>query len=377
MNRSAIFTDTTSVVDYVECQKYIQGSVGLVAQGGGQRGIFTAGVLDAFLESSFDPFSLFIGTSAGAVNLCAYLSRQHGFGKKYLTDVISDPKFFNLFDYVRHSKSMDLNWAFNQLNQAPHKFDIDMAKFTLANRTALAAVTNERTLHDGYFPLFSSQSIPPLMDVLKATCAIPMLYPDPISINGEHWIDGGVSAAIPVQEAWRRGARIIVTIRTEPIGTVEAPIKAVVKSHAESHPLKRFQTEVSNRYDEMVTGWQGFLQETIKELVQQHADIDVEQVLKGGRWLFGSNDLFRLATLTGGKLDSQLIDQLLVHYQTYDLTSTFLQSPPDDCFVIQLAPEEPLVATALLSKADDLEHDYEMGLATGRKFVSFYRDFTV
>ncbi|MBL4828675.1 MAG: patatin-like phospholipase family protein [Aliivibrio sp.] len=376
MNRSAVFTDKNSLIDYVECQKYIQGSVALVAQGGGQRGIFTSGVFDAFLESSFDPFSLFIGTSAGALNLCAFLSRQHGFSKKYLTEIIANPKFFNLFDYVRYSKNMDLNWAFSQLNQSPHKFDIDMARFTLADRTALAAVTNEQTLRDNYFPLLSTEPTPPLIDVLKATCAIPMLYPDPISINGEHWIDGGVSAAIPVQEAWRRGARVIITIRTEPIDSVEAPIKEVLTAHSESHPLKRFQTEVSNRYDEIVTGWQGFLQETIKEMVQQHAEIDVNQVLKGGRWLFGSNDLFRLATLTGGKLDSQLIDQLLVHYQTYELTTTFLQAPPDDCFVIQLAPEEPLVATALMSKATDLEHDYQVGLAAGRKFVKFYRDFT-
>lgn len=41
----------------------------LVAEGGGQRGIFTAGILDAWLENDFNPFQLLIGTSAGAQKL--------------------------------------------------------------------------------------------------------------------------------------------------------------------------------------------------------------------------------------------------------------------------------------------------------------------
>ncbi|WP_208723428.1 patatin-like phospholipase family protein, partial [Pseudoalteromonas peptidolytica] len=41
----------------------------IIAEGGGQKGIFTAGVLDAFLEKKFTPFDLKVGVSAGAQNL--------------------------------------------------------------------------------------------------------------------------------------------------------------------------------------------------------------------------------------------------------------------------------------------------------------------
>ena len=54
----------------------VQPKVALIAEGGGQRGIFTAGVLDAWLEQEYDPFDLFIGTSAGSQNLTSYLARQ-------------------------------------------------------------------------------------------------------------------------------------------------------------------------------------------------------------------------------------------------------------------------------------------------------------
>ena len=48
----------------------------LVAEGGGQRGIFTAGILDSWLAKDFNPFDLLIGTSAGAQNLSSYMAKQ-------------------------------------------------------------------------------------------------------------------------------------------------------------------------------------------------------------------------------------------------------------------------------------------------------------
>ncbi len=48
----------------------------LVVEGGGMRSVFTAGVLDTFLEHGYDPFDLFIGSSAGSLNLSAFISGQ-------------------------------------------------------------------------------------------------------------------------------------------------------------------------------------------------------------------------------------------------------------------------------------------------------------
>lgn len=60
------------------------GSIALVCEGGGQRGIFTAGVLDEFMRAQFNPFDLYYGTSAGAQNLSAYLCNQPGYGRKVI-----------------------------------------------------------------------------------------------------------------------------------------------------------------------------------------------------------------------------------------------------------------------------------------------------
>ncbi|MEF1231490.1 patatin-like phospholipase family protein, partial [Vibrio fortis] len=78
---SGVITNTDIAIDLAYYDKFIAGKTALVAQGGGQRGIFTSGVLDAFLLSNFDPFDDFFGTSAGALNLCAFACRDKGLGK--------------------------------------------------------------------------------------------------------------------------------------------------------------------------------------------------------------------------------------------------------------------------------------------------------
>ncbi|WP_413698821.1 patatin-like phospholipase family protein [Psychromonas sp. KJ10-10] len=65
----------------------------LIVEGGGQRGIFTAGVLDSWLAQDFNPFSLLIGTSAGAQNLSTYMTHQPGHAKQSIMRLSRHPDF--------------------------------------------------------------------------------------------------------------------------------------------------------------------------------------------------------------------------------------------------------------------------------------------
>ena len=77
------------------------GQLALVCEGGGQRGIFTAGVLDAFLQQAFFPFELMIGTSAGAQTLSAYACGQHGYSRHVITRYTTSRDFFNPLRFLR------------------------------------------------------------------------------------------------------------------------------------------------------------------------------------------------------------------------------------------------------------------------------------
>ncbi|WP_254555734.1 patatin-like phospholipase family protein, partial [Salmonella enterica] len=54
------------------------GRKALFCEGGGQRGIFTAGVLEEFMRAQVNPFHLYVGTSAGAQDLSASRCLQPG-----------------------------------------------------------------------------------------------------------------------------------------------------------------------------------------------------------------------------------------------------------------------------------------------------------
>lgn len=366
---SGIICPTSENIDNEQLSRFISGKSALVAQGGGQRGIFTAGVFDAFLQAKFDPFDEYFGTSAGALNLCPFICRQEGLGKSFIVELTTNPEFFHLFSYIRRKQYMNLDWAFDQIQIDPYRLDIDTGQEVLRskNRHAFAAATNLSDLEDHYLPMMQDD----WRAVLAATCAIPRLYQGVVPLKGYDYVDGGVSAAIPVQEAWRRDARFITVIRTE---CVEDSLQTQLENDIESRKVAWFKDSLNS----IQLQWQSKLQEWKQDwqaFVQQHkgkARAQGFNVMNGGRWMFGADDIYRLSYLLGDKFDSGLADMLMVHYQTYGLTQEFLQSPPDDTFIIQIAPSEPLKSSSLMSRREDLMHDYELGKEAGNRFIAQY-----
>lgn len=76
------------------------GKIGLVLEGGAMRGMFTAGVLDAFLEKDI-PFDGIIGVSAGALFGVNYLSRQRGRVIRYNKRFNRDKNYMGLRPLLR------------------------------------------------------------------------------------------------------------------------------------------------------------------------------------------------------------------------------------------------------------------------------------
>lgn len=349
--------------------RYCRGKTALIAQGGGQRGIFTAGVLDAFMMSDFDPFDEFYGTSAGALNLCAYLCRQHTLGRQFLLDVTTDDSFFSLLGFLKRNRYLNLEWGFDQLKHYPLKLDLDLGRQVLGERKAYAAVTCADTLKDRYLPMLQED----WFSVLVATCAIPYLYRNSVAVGEQNYYDGGISAAIPAQQAWRNNARSIVVIRTEdsaePLG-ITPPLNQELPSTLAFERERQSDKGWAHQIEKWKSSWTDFLDEKIG---QANADRQDQQahlpLLNGGRWLFGAQDIYRLSHVFGDNFDSGLADMLLIHYQTYSLTQNFLNTPPDDCFIVQIKPEQALRSSALMSTKEDLIHDYQLGLDAGYRFI--------
>lgn len=216
----------------------------LVCEGGGQRGIFTAGILDSFMADHFFPFRTMIGVSAGAQNLSAYVCDAHGYARHAITRYSTNKAFFDPLRFARGGHLLDLDWYFDAIG-AESPLDLARGQRRLDGRTLFFAASRSDTLQADYLPF----QVGSWQQAAKASSAIPLFYRGGVSLNGVNYWDGGVADALPVQAAHARGGDCIVVIRTMPQEAANLPLRlpnsfkrgrlqemaAVVESHQKSY----------------------------------------------------------------------------------------------------------------------------------------------
>lgn len=210
---------TLGNIEPLAYKAYKPGKIALVCEGGGQRGIFTAGVLDEFQRAGFNPFDLYIGTSAGAQNLSAFVCGQPGYARRVITRYTTSPHFFNPLRFVRGGHLIDLDWLVEETSKnMPLAMDA-AEKLLLEGREFLMCACRSDDYTANYFAPTRENWLP----VIKASSAIPGFYRMGVELDGVSYQDGGISDAIPVEEAYRRGADTIVVIRTVPSAMFYTP----------------------------------------------------------------------------------------------------------------------------------------------------------
>lgn len=171
------------------------------------RGIFAAGVLDVFLEQRFNPFELALGVSVGASNMLSYLAGQHGRARRCFLDQMSRPEFIDPWRLLRGGHWLDLDWLWDAITRED---PLDCAAAAAADVEYAVVATCARTGE----PRYLSPGADDMLEALKASCALPVLYRHTVCVGGDELVDGGISDPLPVREAYRRGARTIVVVRS-------------------------------------------------------------------------------------------------------------------------------------------------------------------
>ena len=172
------------------------------------RSVFSAGVLDGFLEKQFNPFDFYIGVSAGAFNLATYLSDAPGTSLKIFQDLALHKQFISYFRFMRGGHMLDLDWLSEKTFSI---FPLNQATTWSNNKSLIVCTTDVETGEATYI-----KSTPDnFKSVIKASTALPLLYRGFPEINGKPMSDGGIAEGIPVAEAIRRGAKRIMVIRSQ------------------------------------------------------------------------------------------------------------------------------------------------------------------
>ncbi|KAF0167378.1 MAG: patatin, partial [Caulobacteraceae bacterium] len=173
------------------------------------RGMFSAGVLDVFLEQRFDPFEMVIGSSAGACNLASHVAQQHGRNLRCYANLMTRREFIDWRRAFGRRHVLDLDWLWDELARI-EPLDVD-AILATGKRFLVVA-----TSVDSGDPVYLRPTRSSFFAALKASCALPWLYRASVRVDDQALIDGGVSDPFGVEEAYRQGARRIVVVRSRP-----------------------------------------------------------------------------------------------------------------------------------------------------------------
>ncbi len=179
------------------------------------RGVFTAGVLDAFLDKRIRNFDGYYGVSAGALNLSSFIAGQRGRNLELYTNLCLSPKFISMSRHLKGGNLFDLDWFFNKIN-LQHSLDRRRFNEHLTQRTFTVVTTNGITGEPDYQNIRPDSLPEDITNLLKATSALPMIYRTPILIGDQPMMDGSLSDPIPVNRAIIDGFDKIILVRTRP-----------------------------------------------------------------------------------------------------------------------------------------------------------------
>ena len=214
--------------------------IGLVLEGGAMRGMYTAGVLDTFLDKDFWVNGI-ISVSAGALFGVNYPSRQKERAIRYNKKFISDKRYISFKSLVSTGNIVNKDFAFYEV---PFKYDVfDNKTFKESDIDFYVAVTNLQTAQSEYVKL-----IDPLaqMEVLRATSAMPYVS-RPVEIDGLPYLDGAIADSIPVEQMQKLGYDKIIVILTRTLDYRKSkPMTWIAKWFYRRYP--HFADAVNQRY---------------------------------------------------------------------------------------------------------------------------------
>ncbi len=195
---------------------------GLVLEGGSRKGLYTAGILDVFLESGIH-FDYIIGVSAGAHAALNYVTEQKGRLKQVLSpesirqkthkngalyrDGILKEMHFMIYKY-----SFDRKNPFNFRKFFASDVECEIAATCAETGLPVYFCDQDHSIHRN--PIAQIRRNRLLLDHVCASCSLPLLFPI-LKVGDKHYADGCLTDSVPFERALERGCDKVVVITTQ------------------------------------------------------------------------------------------------------------------------------------------------------------------
>src|SRR5215813_2663129 len=158
--------------------------IGLIVEGGAMRGVISCAALQGLEELGMtEVFDEVYGGSAGAVNAAYFLAGQAGYATTIYYQKINNTRFLRRF---WHRQIVNIDDLFDCIIKSERPLRVDKV---LASRSQLfITIADARTGEAFLSHPQSSQT--PLLTLLKASSAIPLLYNGLVDVDGRACLDG-------------------------------------------------------------------------------------------------------------------------------------------------------------------------------------------
>ena len=186
----------------------INGKTGLVLEGGGMRGVFTSGVLDAFMKHDLY-FRYIVAVSAGACNGMSYVSRQPRRARISNIDYLARYKYIGIRHLVTQGCIFDRELLYDKFPNQLLPFDFD-EYFKHAKGFEMVPTT---CLTGKAMYLSETSDRQRSLDIVRASSSLPYVSKI-VTVDGIPMLDGGIIDSIPINRAIETGHEHNVVILT-------------------------------------------------------------------------------------------------------------------------------------------------------------------
>ena len=191
---------------------------GLVLEGGGMKGIYTAGVLDFFLDKKLS-FDNIYGVSAGACTMASFISGQRGRGYEVMTDYLNDKHYMGLYSFLTTGDIFGADLNYNLVPNYLNPYDYEA--FNNYKGNAYAVVTDIESGEAVYKKLENMEKD---IDYIRASSTLPLVSRN-VKIDGHVYLDGGIADSIPIRKSIEDGNTKNIVVLTKPVGYYRKPEK--------------------------------------------------------------------------------------------------------------------------------------------------------
>lgn len=186
----------------------LERNTGLVLEGGGMRGVFTSGVLDAMMRYECY-FPYVVAVSAGACNGLSYMSHQPRRARYSNIDMLQKYDYISLKSLLMQGSIFDPNILYERFPNEIVPFDYDAYR----NNPATFEVVTTNCLTGRAAYLTEKNDASRLTAIVKASSSLPYVA-QITTVDGIPMLDGGIVDSIPVQRAIETGHPVNVVVLT-------------------------------------------------------------------------------------------------------------------------------------------------------------------